>query len=194
VLNELALFAGAGGGLLGSRLLGWKTVCYVENNPYCVSVLEARIGDGYLDDAPIWGDIKTFDGKPWAGLVDVITAGFPCQPFSVAGKQKTDADERNLWPDSIRVIQEVQPEFVLLENVPGLLSATSSAEQERPRCPNCGRGLVSSDARLVRYLGTIFRDLSKSGYNARWRIVSAADVGAPHLRKRLWIMAYNTSV
>jgi len=167
-MNEMALFAGAGGGLLGGSLLGFRTVCYVENNPYCVEVLRARISEGYLCDAPIWDDIKTFDGRPWAGYVDVVTAGFPCQPFSVAGKQKGKADDRNLWPDTIRVIREVRPRYALLENVPNLLSNE--------------------------YMGTIFGDLAESGYDCRWRIVSAADVGAPHLRKRLWILGYSTKL
>ena len=162
-MNELALFAGGGGGLLGSILLGWKHVCYVEINPYCIEVIKARIKDGCLCDAPIWGDIKTFDGRTWAGCVDIITAGFPCQPFSVAGKQRGEQDDRNLWPETIRVIREVRPQFAFLENVPNLL--------------------------VHEYARTIFGDLAESGYDCRWRIVSAADVGAPHLRKRLWILA-----
>ena len=163
-MNELALYAGAGGGLLGSRLLGFRAVCYVENDPYCVSVLKARIADGYLDDAPIWDDARTFDGRPWAGLVDVVTAGFPCQPFSVAGRRKGEEDERNLWPDTIRIIREVGPRYCLLENVPGLLAHD--------------------------YFGTILGELAASGFDAEWGVLSAAAVGAPHLRKRLWIVAY----
>lgn len=164
-MNELALFAGAGGGLLGSILLGWRTVCYVEKDPYCISVIKARIADGYLCDAPIWDDITTFDGKPWSGSVDIVTAGFPCQPFSVAGKRKGGNDDRNMWPETIRIIREVRPTFALCENVPGLIAGDHG------------------------YFGRILNDLSQSGYDARWRIVSAADVGAPHLRKRLWILA-----
>jgi DNA (cytosine-5)-methyltransferase 1 len=166
-MNELCLFAGAGGGLLGSKLLGFRTVCYVEREKYCIEILKARIRDGCLDNAPIWDDIKTFDGKPWSGCVDIITAGFPCQPFSVAGKRQGADDDRNMWPETIRVIREIRPRFCLLENVPGLLSGTHG------------------------YFGTVLGDLSESGYDARWRIVSAADVGAPHLRKRLWILAHS---
>lgn len=166
-MNELCLFAGAGGGLLGTKhLLGFNTVCYVENADYCIQVLKARIADGLLDDAPVWDDIKTFNGKPWAGCVDIITAGFPCQPFSVAGKRRANKDERNLWPETIRVIREVRPRYAFCENVPGLIGGHHG------------------------YFGRILDDLSQSGYDARWCIVSAADVGAPHLRKRLWILAY----
>jgi DNA (cytosine-5)-methyltransferase 1 len=93
-VNELALFAGAGGGLLATtHLLKWRTVCYVEWDDYCISVLKQRIADGYLHDAPIWDDVRTFDGRPWAGCVDIVTAGFPCQPFSAAGKQQGEDDE-----------------------------------------------------------------------------------------------------
>jgi len=89
----ISLFSGAGGGDLANQWLkGWRCVCYVERDPYAVEVLRARIRDGLLNDAPIWDDVSTFDGTAWAGLVDGITAGFPCQPFSVAGKRKASAD------------------------------------------------------------------------------------------------------
>lgn len=120
-LNELALFAGAGGGILGAKLLGWRTVCAVEKEPYCREVLLRRQRDGVLPLFPIWDDIRTFDGREWRGLVDVVTAGFPCQPFSSAGKRQGDADERNMWPHTIRVIDEIRPQICLLENVPNLL-------------------------------------------------------------------------
>ncbi len=166
-MNELCLYAGGGGGLLASKhLLGWRTVCYVEREPYCIEVIKARIRDGYLDDAPIWDDARTFDGRPWAGLVDVITAGFPCQPFSVAGQRKAGGDERNMWPHTLRIIQEVKPEFVFLENVPGLLSGSHG------------------------YFGQVLGELAESGYDARWKCISAAEVGAPHRRDRLWVVAH----
>jgi DNA (cytosine-5)-methyltransferase 1 len=168
-MNELALFAGAGGGLLASKwLLGWRTICYVENAKYPTKVIKARIRDGLLDDAPIWDDAKTFDGRPWRGCVDIVTAGFPCIPFTIAGKQKAQADERNLWPDTIRIIREVQPRWCLLENVPGLL------------------------ARSHGYFGTILQELAESGYDAKWRVLSAAELGAPHRRDRVWIVAHAT--
>jgi len=166
-MNELALFAGAGGGLLATKwMLGWRTVCYVENAAYPVEVLKARIRDGLLDDAPIWDDARTFDGRPWRGCVDIVTAGFPCQPFSLAGQQRAERDERNMWPDTIRIVGEVRPRWCLLENVPGLLAGSHG------------------------YFGTILRELAESGYDARWRVLSAAEVGAPHRRDRLWIAAH----
>jgi DNA (cytosine-5)-methyltransferase 1 len=120
-LTELSLFSGAGGGLLGTKILGWQTIGYVEKDKYCQNVLRARIRDGFLDDAPIFSDIRTFDGLQYRERVDIITAGFPCQPFSVAGRRKGSNDDRNMWPDTIRVIREVNPRMAFLENVPGLL-------------------------------------------------------------------------
>ncbi|MFH1021289.1 MAG: DNA cytosine methyltransferase, partial [Pseudomonadota bacterium] len=125
-----------------------------------------RIRDGILPDAPIFGDIKTFirDGyaASYQGLVDVLTAGFPCQPFSVAGKQKGEADERNMWPATATVVGIVKPRFVLLENVPGVRS----------------------------YLPVVVRDLRRLGYEvSRPLILGADNVGAPHRRKRIWILA-----
>lgn len=166
-MYELALFAGAGGGLLATKwLLGWRAVCYVENDLYGIEVLKARIRDGLLDDAPIWDDARTFDGRPWRGCVDIVTAGFPCQPFSVAGRMEAQNDERNLWPDTLRIIRGVGAEWCLLENTPGLLSGRHG------------------------YFGQILRDLAESGYDVGWKVLSAAEVGAPHKRDRVWIVAH----
>lgn len=175
-MRELSLFSGAGGGLLGTKLLGWRAAGYVERDGYCQAVLEARIRDGLLDPAPIFGDVRAFLRDGWAdryrGLVDVVTAGFPCQPFSVAGKRKACGDERNLWPETAEVLKRVRPAFALLENVPGLFSARSAE----------GRN----------YFGTVLGDLAALGFDAEWGVLGAADVGAPHLRKRLWILAYRS--
>ena len=172
-MRELSLFSGAGGGLLATtHLLKWRTVCYVEWDAYCIQVLKQRIADGYLHDAPIWDDVQTFDGAPWRGCVDIVTAGFPCQPFSTAGKRNGSNDDRNMWPATIRIIREVRPAWVLLENVPGLLSAMD----DTATLPHS-------------YAGTVLGDLAESGYDARWRVLSAAEVGAPHKRDRIFIVA-----
>jgi len=164
-MNELALFAGAGGGILEGILLGWRTICAVEIEPYCREVLLRRQRDGVLPVFPIWDDVRTFDGRAWRGLVDILTAGFPCQPFSNAGKLRGADDERNMWPETIRCIRDVGPEWCLLENVPGLL--------------------------IHGYFGQILGDLAEAGYDAAWDIVSAGEVGAPHVRQRIWIVAHN---
>ena len=163
-MNELALFAGAGGGILGGILCGWRTVCAVEYDPYCREVLLRRQEEGHLKPFPIWDDVRTFDGTAWAGAVDIITAGFPCQPFSVAGRQAGADDPRNMWLDTIRIIREVRPGWVLLENVPGLLATG--------------------------YIYTIAGELSEAGYDFKWDVVSAAETGAPHKRDRWWCLAH----
>lgn len=145
-------------------LFGWRTICAVEKEPYCREVLLRRQRDGVLPLFPIWDDIRTFDGRPWRGKVDLVTAGFPCQPWSVAGQHKGKQDERNLWPDTLRVLGEVGAPFAFLENVPGLLSHD--------------------------YFGEILGGLADERYDAWWDVVSAQETGAPHIRKRLWIVAY----
>jgi DNA (cytosine-5)-methyltransferase 1 len=114
-LNELALFAGAGGGLLGSKLLGFRTVCAVEIDRYRREILAERQNDGSLEPFPIWDDIRTFDGLPWRGIVDVVSGGFPCQAYSSATAGKSVADD--LWPEMRRVVADVAPRYVFAENV-----------------------------------------------------------------------------
>ena len=167
-LNELALFAGAGGGILGGHLLGWRTVCAVEFAEYPRRVLLARQRDGLLERFPIWDDVRTFDGKRWKGRVDVVSGGFPCQDISVAGKGLGLAGERSgLWREMFRIICEVEPRFVFVENSPML---------------------------TVRGLGTVLGDLATVGFDARWGVLGAAHVGAPHLRERIWIVANTVQV
>jgi len=166
-MNELSLFSGAGGGLLGTKMLGFRPIGYVEANDYCQRVISARIKDGYLEDAPIFGDIRTFLSEGYAdsykGMVDVVTGGFPCQPFSIAGKGLAEDDPRNMWPQTLEVISRVRPRYAFLENVPGLLNHE--------------------------YIQQIFGDLAEIGFNARWDVISAAACGAPHRRDRFWIVA-----
>ena len=114
-MNELALFAGAGGGILGGHLLGWRTVCAVEWEQYPASVLVARQNDGILPPFPIWDDVQTFDGKPWKGIVDVVSGGFPCQAYSKAAAGRNSADD--LWPQMRRIVADVAPVYVFAENV-----------------------------------------------------------------------------
>jgi len=163
-LRELALFAGAGGGILGTHLLGFRVVCAVEKDAFAREVLLRRQEDGILPCFPIWDDVRTFDCAPWRGRVDIVSAGFPCQPFSVAGRRRGEDDERNLWPATIEIIRGVQPEWCLLENVPGLISSG--------------------------YFGRIIKDLAEAGYDAEWDCIAASETGAPHRRDRLWIVAH----
>lgn len=162
-MNELALFAGAGGGILAGHLLGWRTVCAVERDAYAASVLVARQNDGCLPPFPIWDDVQTFDGRPWRGIVDVVSGGFPCQDVSCAGKGVgIDGERSGLWKHMARIIGEVRPRYAFVENSPMLVS----------------RGLA-----------TVLSDFAELGYDARWGIVGAHHVGAPHKRDRIWIVA-----
>ncbi len=163
-MNELALFAGAGGGILGGTLLGWRTVCAVEFDPYAASVLIQRQDDGILPSFPIWDDVRTFDGNPWRGIIDVVSGGFPCQDISCAGKGAgLDGKKSGLWFEFERIIGEVRPRFAFVENSPML---------------------------TVRGIDDVLGGLASLGYNAEWGVLGADDAGAPHERKRIWIVAY----
>lgn len=169
-MNELALFAGAGGGILASNLLGWRTVCAVELDTYARSVLLARQNDGIFKPFPIWDDVETFDGKPWRGIVDVVSGGFPCVDISIAramwGRDGIAGNKSGLWFEYLRIIDEVRPRFVWGENSPELKA----------------KGLAE-----------IVRALARRGYICRWITFGAKDCGLPHARKRLWLLASHSN-
>jgi DNA (cytosine-5)-methyltransferase 1 len=120
-INNLSLCSGGGGLDIGLELVlpTFRTVCWVEWEAFAIDFLATRMEESCLSPAPIWTDLRTFNGKPWCGTVDCLTAGYPCQPFSTAGKRGGADDPRHLWPSVYRVIGETQPSFVLLENVSG---------------------------------------------------------------------------
>ena len=163
-LNTFHLFAGAGGGILADLLLGHNPIGACEIEPYPRDVLLARQRDGHLPAFPIWDDVCTLDGTPWRGTVDVLCGGFPCQDISAAGKGAGISGERSgLWKEYARLIGEMRPRFVFAENSPLL---------------------------RTRGLGVVLEDLASLGYNARWGVLGARDVGAPHKRDRMWVLAY----
>lgn len=167
-MNELALFAGAGGGILGGHMLGWRTVCAVERDAYAAQVLAQRQNDRTLRPFPIWSDVTSFDGRPWRGIVDVISGGFPCQDVSPAGTRLGLAGARSgLWSEFLRIIGEVRPGFVFIEN---------------------------SSALVTRGLDRVLADLASIRFDARWSHLSAAQLGACHERNRTWIVAYSAEI
>jgi len=165
-LNGLALCAGVGGLERGIECIipQARTVCYVEGETYPASVLASKMEAGLLPKAPIWSNVRTFDGHPWRGKVSFLSGGFPCQPYSTAGKQMADKDPRDLWPEFARIIGEVRPHFIFLENVPNVVKWA---------------------------LPRVLKDLSKMGYDAAWCVVAASQVGAPHKRARWFLFAYS---
>lgn len=167
-LNVLSLCSGVGGLELGLKLAvpTARTVCFVEREAYCCEVLAERMEDGCLDEAPIWTDLRTFDGKPWRGVVDCITGGYPCQPFSVAGKRKGDRDERHLWPEVARIVREVGPEWCFFENVGNHLRLGFEQVED---------------------------ELRQMGYVVAAGLFSAEEVGSTHQRERLFIVAYSSN-
>lgn len=166
-LNTFHLFAGAGGGILADLLLDHNPIGACEIEQYPRKVLLQRQRDGILPTFPIWDDVCTLDGKPWRGSVDVLCGGFPCQDISAAGKGAGITGARSgLWKEYARLIDEMRPRFVFAENSPLL---------------------------RTRGLGVVLEDLASLGYDARWGIMGAWHVGAPHKRDRMWVLAYAKS-
>jgi DNA (cytosine-5)-methyltransferase 1 len=143
--------------------MGWNNVLHVERDPFCQKVLKHHFPNSQSFD-----DVKTFDGRPFRGRVDILTGGFPCQPYSSAGKRLGKDDERHLWPEMCRIISEIAPAFVVGENVRGLL--------------NWNGGVVFEE---------VCADLEALGYEVWTGVLPAAGVGAPHRRDRVWWVAAN---
>jgi len=166
-VNVLSICSGVGGLDLAARLAvpHARTVCYVEREAWAIAYLAEAMEAGLLDAAPVWDDLATFNGEEWRGVVDLVIAGLPCQPWSVAGKQRGHDDERAIWPDFIRVVDECRPSLVFLENVPTFVTA--------------GWFLRPGD------------ELSRLGYElADPLFLRASDVGASHRRERVFILAH----
>ncbi|GAA4461865.1 hypothetical protein GCM10023093_07370 [Nemorincola caseinilytica] len=162
-MRHASLFSGGGGFDLAAELMGWETVLQSEIDPFCNKVLAH-----YWPHAENVGDIRLFDAKRYQGKIDVLTGGFPCQPFSLAGKRKGTADPRHLWPEMLRVVGEIRPRWVVGENVYGIL--------------NWNGGMVFEQ---------VHADLEALGYEVRAFVLPACGVGAPHRRYRVWFVARN---
>ena len=165
-MKHISLFSGIGGFDLAADWMGWGNVAHVEFNPFCQRILKY-----YWPDAESYGDIKEFNGTKYRGTIDIVSGGFPCQPFSSAGKRKGESDERYLWPEMLRVIREIQPAWIVGENVAGILSM--------------------DDGKIF---DQILSDLESEGYAVQAFIIPACAVQAPHRRDRVWIVAHAPSV
>jgi DNA (cytosine-5)-methyltransferase 1 len=157
-MKHLDLFSGIGGFALAARWAGWETLAFCEKEKYAKRVLGR-----HWPNVPVIDDIRNITEKIGC---DIITGGFPCQPFSVAGKQKSTADDRHLWPEMLRVIALERPSWIVAENVPGII------------------GLA---------LDQVLADLENAGYSSRALIIPACAVDAPHRRDRVWVMAHSSS-
>jgi DNA (cytosine-5)-methyltransferase 1 len=158
-----SLFSGIGGFDLASEWMGWENVFHCEWNPFGQKVLNY-----YWPKAISYHDITKTDFSIHRGQIDIITGGFPCQPYSMAGKRKGKEDERHLWPEMLRCIREVQPTWIVGENVLGLV--------------NWNEGMVFEEVQV---------DLEAEGYTVQPYVLPAASVNAPHRRDRVWFVAYN---
>jgi len=157
-----SLFSGIGGFDLAAQWMGWENVFHVERDPFCRKVLAHHFPESQSFD-----DVKTFDATPFRGRLRVLSGGFPCQPFSAAGKRAGTSDDRYLWPEMFRIIREACPTYVVAENV---------------------RGLISWNDGMV--LDTVCADLEGEGYEVLPVVLGAASVNAPHRRDRIWIVAH----
>ncbi|MBP8267329.1 MAG: DNA cytosine methyltransferase [Zoogloea sp.] len=162
-MRELALFAGGGGGIWASLLLGHTTVCAVEVVEANRRMLLQRQLDGIFPRFPIWDDVRTFDGNEWRGKIDIVSGGFPCQDISCAGKGSgIDGERSGLWSEMARIIGEIRPRYAFIENSPML---------------------------IVRGLDRVLCDLAAMGFDAQWGVLGASAIGATQHRERVWILA-----
>jgi DNA (cytosine-5)-methyltransferase 1 len=157
-LTHLDLFSGIGGFALAAKWNGYRTVAFCDNEPYAQAVLKK-----HWPDVPCHKDIREIRGDLYAG-VTLLTGGFPCQPFSVAGKQRGKTDDRYLWPEMLRVIREARPAWIIGENVAGIVNMA---------------------------LDQVHTDLEAEGYEVESLIIPACGVDAPHKRDRVWILAHS---
>jgi len=164
-MNHASLFSGIGGFDLAAQRVGFKNIFSVEKDLFCNMILKK-----HFPETKRYFDIKKFRGEIYAGSVDIISGGFPCQPFSVAGKRRGSSDDRYLWGEMFRVISEIKPKWIVAENVPGFV--------------NIENGVVFEQTII---------DLESAGYEVESFIIPALAVNAPHRRDRVWIIANSNS-
>lgn len=186
-----SVFSGIGGPEVAASMLGWENLFHCEINPFGRKIL-----DYYYPNAESYEDITKTDFTKWRGRVNVLTGGFPCQPFSYAGNRRGEDDERYLWPHMHRCINEIQPDWVVCENVGGILSMVEQGEVA-PMASAPSLFGEDDGVHRYRYRGTftlerICRDIEADGYEVQPILIPACAVGAPHRRDRVFFVARNT--
>ena len=189
IFKHASLCSGIGAAELAASWMGWKNEFSVEIDDFCNKVLKY-----HYPNAVHYGNIFEQDFREWRGRVDVLTAGFPCQVYSLAGKRLGDKDDRYLWPQVLRVIDEIRPTWFVGENVAGILSMVLTGEEVKVGSYTdvCGESYTMYETRQVYAVEQIKRDLASIGYSLQPVVIPACAVGAPHRRDRVWFIATNT--
>ena len=187
--THASLFSGIGGAELAASWLGWNNVFHCEIQEFQRKVLEY-----WFPSSISYEDITKTDFKEWRGQIDVLTGGFPCQPFSVAGKRKGAEDNRYLWGEMLRAIREIQPTWVVGENVNGLLSMVQPGEEVKMgRADDLFEENYIYRTEQKFSIDAICEDLERAGYSVQPLVIPACAVGAPHRRDRVWIVAHTAN-
>ena len=185
-IKHASLFSGIGAPELAAYWLGWQNVFHCEISEFCKTILNY-----WYPNSIGYENIKTTDFKKWQGEIDVLTGGFPCQPFSSAGQRLGANDDRYLWPEMLRAIREIQPSFVIGENVAGILTMVQPTEAVKVGCtPSLfeeGDNIYRKEQQFV--VETVCTDLEREGYSVQPFVIPACSVGAPHQRDRVWFIA-----
>ena len=187
IFTHGSLFSGIGGFDLAAEWMGWKNVFHCEINEFCTKILNY-----HFPNAEHYTDITKTDFTKWRGKIDVLSGGFPCQPFSVAGKRKGTDDNRYLWPEMLRAIQEIRPTWIVGENVAGIVSMVQPGKEVEMGCQGSIFGEDNRKRVLLRQeyiIETICKDIEREGYSVQPIIIPACAVGAPHKRDRIWFIA-----
>lgn len=189
-MRHATLFSGVGAPELAAYWLGWENVFHCEINPFCQQVLSY-----WFNKSECYEDITKTDFRKWEGKIDVLTGGFPCQPFSVAGRRKGAEDNRYLWPEFRRAIREVKPRWIVGENVAGIISMVQPGKEidmevSSTQQPEGDKETIHEQEFVIE---TICRDLESEGYTVQPIVIPACAIGAPHRRDRVWFIAYRNA-
>lgn len=187
-LTHGSLFSGIGGPEIAAEIMGWKNVFHCEINPFGRKIL-----DYWFPNSKSYEDITKTDFREWRGKINVLTGGFPCQPFSCAGQRKGADDDRYLWPEMLRAIREIQPDWVVGENVAGILSMVQPSSEtplgsEETLFGEDNRKRILHRQEYV--VETVCNDLEREGYSVQPVVIPACAVGAPHRRDRVFFIAH----